>query len=89
MTSEFQKYLEENLPLVNLEDKPIKFKIIIEEHIGQEFEVEANDIEEAMEIAKQKYYDGEFVVDNCNAPTAKLMMAEDEYGYEQTEWSEF
>ena len=85
----FRKYLEENLPKVNLEEKPMKFKITIEEHISQVFEVEATNIEEAMEIAEQKYYDGEFVVDNCNAPTAKLMMAEDVYGDEQTEWRDF
>lgn len=85
----FQKYLDENLPKVNLEEKPMKFKVTIEEHISQTFEVEATDLGEAMEIAEQKYYDGEFVVDNCNAPTAKLMMAEDENGAECTEWSEF
>lgn len=88
MNSAFQKYLDENLPKVNLEDKPMKFKITIEEHISQEFEVEAVDIGEAMEIAQQKYNDGEFVVEP-NTPTAKLMMAEDEYGAECTEWEEF
>ena len=86
---EFRRYLDENLSKINFEEKPMKFKITIEEHISQVFEVEATNIEEAMEIAEQKYYDGEFVVDNCNTPTAKLMMAEDEYGDEQTEWSEF
>lgn len=65
-----------------------KFKIIIEEHISQEFEVDAASIEEAKEVAENKYYDGEFVVDNCNAPTAKLMYAEDEDG-RCTEWEEF
>ena len=89
MNSEFQKYLDEALPKVNLEEKPQKFKITIEEHISQAFEVEATDIGEAMEIARQKYNDGEFVVDAFNAPTAKLMMAEDEYGAECTEWEEF
>lgn len=64
------------------------FKVTIEEHISQEFEVEANDIGEAMEIAEQKYNDGEFVVES-NIPTAKLMMAEDEFGAECTEWEEF
>lgn len=85
----FQKYLDENLPKINLEEKPMKFKITIEEHISQTFEVEAVDIEEAMEVAEEKYDNGEFVVDNCNAPTAKLMMAEDELTGEMTEWTEF
>lgn len=84
----FQKYLEENLPKVNLEDKPMKFKITIEEHISQTFEVEATNIEEAMEIAQEKYNNDEFVLDNGSL-TAKLMMAEDEYGAECTEWEEF
>ena len=65
----------------------MKIKVTIEEHIGQEFEIEADTIEEAMQIAEQKYYDGEFVVDAFNAPTAKLMMADD--GRYQTEWEEF
>lgn len=65
----------------------MKIKVTIEEHIGQEFEVEADTIEEAMQIAEQKYYDGEFVVDAFNAPNAKLMMADD--GQYQTEWEEF
>ena len=84
----FQKYLDENLPKVNLENKPLKFKITIEEHISQTFEVEAIDIGEAMEIAEGKYNNGEFVVEP-STPTAKLMMAEDEYGIETTEWVEF
>ena len=63
------------------------FKITIEEHISETFEVEANDIGEAMEIAEEKYNDGEFVLEPGNV-TAKLMMAEDGEG-DSTEWSEF
>ena len=85
----FQKYLDEALPKVDTTPKPIKFKVTIEEHISQAFEVEAMDISEAMEIARQKYNDGEFVVDSYIVPTARLMMAEDEYGAECTEWEEF
>ena len=84
----FQQFLDENLPKINMEVKPMKFKITIEEHISQAFEVEAVDIGEAMEIAEQKYKNGEFVVEP-STPTAKLMMAEDEYGAECTEWVEF
>ena len=65
----------------------MKTIVIIEEHISQAFEVEADTLEEAMEIAEQKYNDGEFVVDAFNAPTAKLMMADD--GRYQTDWEEF
>lgn len=67
--------------------EPKKFKIIIEEHISQEFEVEAIDMEEAMDIAEDKYYNGEFVVEP-STPTATLMMAENEDGTECTDWSE-
>lgn len=86
--NEFQKKLDEKL--VKAEIVPPKtFKITIEEHITQEFEVEATDIEEAMEIAEQKYWDGEFVVDSMGMPTARLMQAEDKETNETTEWVEF
>lgn len=65
-----------------------KFTIIIEEHISKAFEVEADDIGEAMEIAEEKYKNGEFVVEP-STPTARLMMAEDNENNECTEWSEF
>ena len=64
----------------------MKITVTIEEHISQAFEVEADTIEEAMQIAEDKYRSGEFVLDNTNV-TAKLMMAEN--NYEATEWSEF
>ena len=65
-----------------------KFRITIEEHISQEFIVEAVDMDEAMEIAEQKYHEGEFVVEP-GLPTARLMQAESEDGAECTEWEEF
>ena len=64
-----------------------KIKVTIEEHISQTFEVEANDIEEAMEIAEEKYYNCEFVLDPGEV-SSRLMMADDGKG-ECTEWSEF
>ena len=88
MNPEVQKWFEEKLSQVNLNEKPMKFKITIEEHVSQVFEVEAMDIDEAMEIAEEKYYDGEFVLEPGEV-TARLMMAEDEFGDEQTEWVEF
>lgn len=88
MNSEFQSYLDEALPQVDFEIKPIKYKVTIEEHVSQTFEVEATDIDEAMKIAQAKYNNGEFVLEPGEL-TAKLIMAEDEYGADCTEWTEF
>ena len=64
----------------------MKITVTIEEHISQAFEVEADDIGEAMQIAEDKYRSGEFVLDKSCA-TSRLMMAEN--NYEATEWKEF
>lgn len=64
----------------------MKITVTIEEHIIQDFEVEADTLEEAMQIAEDKYRSGEFVLENP-CVTAKLMMAEN--NYEATEWEEF
>lgn len=64
-----------------------RFVVTIEEHISQAFEVEANDIEEAMEIAEESYNNGEFVLEPGEV-TARLMMADDGEG-DSTEWTEF
>ena len=50
----------------------MKITVTIEEHISQPFEVEADTLEEAMEIAEDKYYSREFVLDNPNV-TAKII----------------
>lgn len=63
------------------------FKIHIEECVVETFEVEANDLEEAMEIAEANYYNGEFVLAPGSVVT-KQMSAEDENG-KTTEWVEF
>lgn len=64
----------------------MKITVTIEEHVVQDFDVEADTLEEAMEIAAQKYYDCEFIINSVDV-TAKLMMADD--GNKQTEWEEF
>ena len=64
-----------------------KIKVVIEEHISQAFEVEAADLDEAMEIAEKLYLDGVFVVNTSNEPTAKFMCAEDDE--ELTDWVQF
>ena len=64
----------------------MKITVTIKEHINQAFEVEADTLEEAMEIAEDKYRSGEFVLENP-CVTKKLMMAENDY--EVTLWEEF
>lgn len=64
----------------------MKITVTIEEHISQAFEVEADTLEEAMQIAEDKYRSGEFVLENP-CVTKKLMMAENDY--EVTLWEEF
>ena len=88
MTSEkLQKYLDEQLPKVKFEE-PKVFKISIEEHVVQTFEVEALDLEEAMQLAEERYHKGEYVLDGDANVSARLMSAEDENG-DCTEWVEF
>lgn len=64
----------------------MKIKVIIEEHISREMEIEADDLEDAMKKAEDLYYNGEFIVDNNGIPNCVLMMADD--GEIQTEWTE-
>lgn len=64
------------------------FYVTIEEHYTQTFRLQAEDMEEAMEIAEHKYQSGEFVLET-DEPQATLMMAENESGEECTEWVEF
>ena len=64
----------------------MKITVTIKEHINQAVEVEADTLEEAMEIAEDKYRSGEFVLENP-CVTKKLMMAENDY--EVTLWEEF
>jgi hypothetical protein len=85
--NEFQKQLGEKLAKAEIVPTKI-FKITIEEMISQSFDIEAETIEEAMEIAKRDYNDGYLVVDNGDL-VAKQMMAEDEETKETTEWVEF
>lgn len=64
----------------------MKVKVIIEEHIAKEMEIEADSIEEAMEQAEDYYYNGEFAVDTLGVPNCVLIMADD--GQYQTDWTE-
>lgn len=65
-----------------------QFKIHIEETISDTFTVEAETMEEAMEIAERDYNNGYLVVENGQL-IAKQMMAQDEENNEATGWVEF
>ena len=64
-----------------------KIKVTIEEHISKTFEIKADTIEEAMQIAEDKYRSGKYVLEN-SCVTARLMSADDGNG-DCTEWVEF
>lgn len=63
-------------------------KITIEEQVSETFEIMADNIEEAMEIAEEQYKNGDIALEPGNL-VAKLMMAEDEETGEFTDWTEF
>ena len=65
-----------------------QFKVHIEETISDTFTVEAETMEEAMDIAEEKYLEGEFLI-MPQTPTYKQMMAECDENGETTEWVEF
>ena len=65
----------------------MKVKVLIEVHLTNEIEVEAEDIGDALDVAAEHYYSGDFCFDTQLEPTCKLMMADD--GEMTTEWVEF
>ena len=65
-----------------------KFYILIEEHTPEKFEIEAEDMDKAFNIAEKKYYNGEFVLEPGNV-SHRLMSGESADGEESTEWVKF
>ena len=65
----------------------MKYTITIEETVAKDFEVEADDAEEAYAAAEQKYKSGEFVLDpgECQFRQIAITAPSDE----ATEWREF
>lgn len=51
-----------------------KFTVVIEETVSQDFDVEANSQEEAIKIARDKYRNGEFVLEPGNLELAQIML---------------
>lgn len=63
------------------------FTITIEETVSQEFNVEAESAEEAMEIAEEKYNNGEFVLEPGELVCKQMAITSP--NDEATEWTEF
>lgn len=63
------------------------FVVTIEETISQDFDVEANSLEEAFEIARKKYRDGEIVVEP-ETPICVEAYTRTEDGFEALPWRE-
>ena len=64
----------------------MKTKVIIEEVISQEFEVEVSSLDNAYNEVRKMYRDGKLVVDNPTLTQANVMIP-DENG-EETDWSD-
>lgn len=88
----YEMYLAKDILLFDNENlskiKPKIFKVVIEEQINQTFEVEAADLEGAMQLAEERYNKGEYVLDGDANVSARLMSVEDENG-DYTEWVQF
>lgn len=65
----------------------MKFRIAIEETVVQEFDIEAKDAGEAMELAEAKYKSGELVLTSAEVYHKQMAIVAPDN--EVTEWSEF
>ena len=65
----------------------MKYTITIEETVAKDFEVEANDAEEAYETAEWKYKSGEFVLDPGKCQFKQITITAP--SNETTEWRKF
>lgn len=63
------------------------YKVWIEENLSKEIDIEADSMEEAEEIAIEKYNNCEIVLDDV-VPYQRNIMIEDPEGI-QTSWNEF
>ena len=61
------------------------YKVNIEETVNGEFEVEANSNQEAFDIARRKYFDGEFVNEPGKLTCVQMAVAERNEDYSHWE----
>lgn len=62
-----------------------KYLIVVEESINSNLEIEAESAEDALEIALERYRNGEFIADEVEIYDVQ-MIATSEDGEEETEW---
>jgi hypothetical protein len=65
----------------------MKYKIVIEETVAQEFEVEADSKEQALEEAKQNYYNCNFVLEPGEVQYKQMAVVDNDI--DEYEWIEF
>lgn len=65
-----------------------KYNVSIEQPLCKTFEVEAEDIDQALDIAREKYNSGEFVLTNDDIGTDAQIKASAEDESESTDWDD-
>lgn len=65
----------------------MKFLVTIEELISENFEVDAETVEDAIEIAKEKYNNGKFVLEPGNLVSKQMAIVSN--NNELNDWIEF
>lgn len=66
-----------------------KFVVSVQEHSVKYFEIEAENMEDAIDLAKNKYKNGESKVDLICDDTTRLVSGYDANIYHWTDWVEF
>ena len=70
-----------------MKDKLKKFIVTIEQPLCKSFEIEASSIDDAEDIAREKYNNGELVITIDDKGTEAMLMVEDDETGESTEWN--
>ncbi len=63
----------------------MKYNVTIEETIVQEYEIEADSIDDARCEFIDKYRDGEYLLENAECQESKIKIT-DEFNIEETDW---
>ncbi len=63
----------------------MKYTITIEETVSDSFIIEADNLKQALQIAQNKYYDSEIILEPGNLLNTKMQISNDDLD-EQTDW---